>query len=217
MGTYENGDETKAHILAACEKLFLEKGYSATTFLDICKEAHVNQGSIYYHFKEKTELFRRVAEKINEDHQALAQKLLPEDAPAYMMFLLDIYVYWHRIYHDENYRRFMATPGPSVSSELEQYIGYWQHCRSFIPEFDSFFSDHALDIIACAGIDRQLTLYVAGNMEKYTWQEVAEYQVCAIARIFQYSPESIARTIHSIRNILNNIDLERLWCCHAYE
>ena len=211
MRTYENGDETKAQILAACEKLFLEKGYSATTFLDICKEAHVNQGSIYYHFKEKNELFRQVATRINEGNRAVAQKLLSKDAPIHMQFLLDIYIYWYRFFHDEQFRRFMATPGPSASSELAQYIGYWQQCRAFIPDFDHFFSDHALDFIICTGIDRQLTLYIAGNLEQYSWLEIAEYHVRAIALIFQYTPEHIDNILLQIQGILKEVDLHTLF------
>lgn len=211
MATYENGDGTKAQIIAACEKLFLAKGYSETTFLDICKEAHVNQGSIYYHFREKTELFRQVAWKINEEHRSLAQKVLPPDAPAYMKFLVDIYVYWYRIFHDETYRRFMATPGPSVSSELEQYMGYWQNCRAFIPDFDGFLSENALNIIACAGIDRQLTLYVAGNIQKHSWQEIAEYHVRAIALLFRYSPEAIDRTVEKLRSLVDSMNFSVLF------
>ena len=104
----------------------------------------------------------------------------------------------------------MATPGPSASSELAQYIGYWQQCRAFFPDFDRFFSEHALDFIICTGIDRQLTLYIVGNMEKYSWQELAEYNVRAIALIFQYTPESIDNTLRQIRDILKDKDLPLL-------
>lgn len=211
MGTYENGDETKAHILDACEKLFLEKGYAATTFLDICKEAHVNQGSIYYHFKEKNALFRQVADRINEKNRALALKVLPSGAPAYMQFLLDIYVYWYRFFHDEKFRRLMASPGPTSSSDLDQYEGYWKHCSAFIPDFNRFFSEHALDFIVCTGIDRQLTLYISGNMEKYTWLEMAEYHVRTIALIFQYAPEQIDNILLQIQDILKDVDLHTLF------
>jgi len=53
LAIYDNGLLTKETILNSCRKLFYEKGYTETTFSDICKDANVNHGSIYYHFKKK--------------------------------------------------------------------------------------------------------------------------------------------------------------------
>lgn len=48
-----DGEKTKARILSACVRLFLEKGYSNTKMIDIYKEAKVSAGSFQNIFKNK--------------------------------------------------------------------------------------------------------------------------------------------------------------------
>lgn len=49
--------ESHRRLLAAARKLFAERGYHATTTLDIAREAGVVHGSFYTHFKDKTDCF----------------------------------------------------------------------------------------------------------------------------------------------------------------
>ena len=210
MARYENGAETREKIIDACQKLFFEKGFTQTTYLDICKEAHVNQGSIYYHFKEKAELFRVVDQRENQKNRAFARRLLPKDAPAYMEWMIDIYVYWHRFFCDPQYRRFMSTPGSSPFSDLDEYYYYWHHLSAFIPDYDVFFREHVLDFTICTGIDRHLGMYAMENLDAYTPNELTEYELRVFMSIFQIERERIDRILERVRTVIGNVDFSCL-------
>ncbi len=52
----ENKDTRKTIILSAL-KLFSEKGFQATSISEICKNANVSKGALYWHFKDKQDLY----------------------------------------------------------------------------------------------------------------------------------------------------------------
>lgn len=53
MATYRNGIITKNNILETCKRLFYEKGYKDTTYIDICEDADVSPGAITRFFGSK--------------------------------------------------------------------------------------------------------------------------------------------------------------------
>ena len=55
--------ETKGRILWAAVKLFLARGYDAVSFMGIEQVSQVTRGAIFYHFRNKEDLLRGVAEK----------------------------------------------------------------------------------------------------------------------------------------------------------
>ena len=55
--------ETRETILDAAETLFLQRGVSHTSLQDIAAEAAVTRGAIYWHFKDKAELFNAMMER----------------------------------------------------------------------------------------------------------------------------------------------------------
>jgi AcrR family transcriptional regulator len=67
-----DGYKTKAKILRVAEKLFAEKGYNGTSIDRIAKTAGVNKGLIYYHFKDKKDIFVSIMQNIiNEIEQSV--------------------------------------------------------------------------------------------------------------------------------------------------
>lgn len=50
--------ETRTMILAAARKVFADKGIDGTTIREVAKAAKVNNAMIYYHFKDKEDLYR---------------------------------------------------------------------------------------------------------------------------------------------------------------
>lgn len=48
---------TKQHILEVSLNLFSQKGFSAVSIRDICREVHIKESSVYYHFKNKQAIF----------------------------------------------------------------------------------------------------------------------------------------------------------------
>lgn len=111
MGAYGNGMTTRKIILEACQKLFYEKGYHETSYDDICKAAHVNRGSIYYHFKEKENIRYEVLWEITTYCYEEAKKYC--DTSRYA-FLVGMYIHWGKVLHDARIRKF----------ELDYYADY---------------------------------------------------------------------------------------------
>lgn len=62
-------------VLAAAKKLFMERGYGATSMDDIAKRAKVGKATVYEHFQNKEELFAAVVARECRGHSALVEAL----------------------------------------------------------------------------------------------------------------------------------------------
>lgn len=58
--TKQQAQETRLQILDAAVREFSERGVSATSLTDIATAAGVTRGAIYWHFKNKVELFNEI-------------------------------------------------------------------------------------------------------------------------------------------------------------
>ncbi|RPJ43687.1 MAG: TetR family transcriptional regulator [Chloroflexi bacterium] len=56
----EKSAETRAEIIESAYRLFIERGYSATSLRDISQQAGVPVGAIYTHFPNKEEIWKEV-------------------------------------------------------------------------------------------------------------------------------------------------------------
>ena len=68
MRKQRNGDDTQRRVLAAAQRAFAEKGYSATSLADISKRCGISDGLILHHFKNKSSLYHRVLENEAEKY-----------------------------------------------------------------------------------------------------------------------------------------------------
>jgi TetR/AcrR family acrAB operon transcriptional repressor len=62
--TKEEALETRARILDAAEQVFYERGVSHTSLADVAKAADVTRGAIYWHFRNKSDLFDAMCERV---------------------------------------------------------------------------------------------------------------------------------------------------------
>ena len=53
---------TRTHLFDCALTLFSQRGYAATSIRDIIKAAGVTQPTLYYHFEDKVDLFRKLVE-----------------------------------------------------------------------------------------------------------------------------------------------------------
>ena len=62
--TKEEAQETRSRILDAAENVFYEKGVANSCLEDIASAAEVTRGAIYWHFKDKGELFDAMMQRV---------------------------------------------------------------------------------------------------------------------------------------------------------
>ena len=62
--TKEEALATRHRLLDAAERVFFEKGVSRASLQDIAQAAGVSRGAIYWHFKDKADLFNAMMERI---------------------------------------------------------------------------------------------------------------------------------------------------------
>ena len=62
--TRDEAAETRNGILDAAERVFSERGVSHTSLEDIAKAAGVTRGAIYWHFRNKSELFTAMVNRV---------------------------------------------------------------------------------------------------------------------------------------------------------
>lgn len=103
--TKQQALETRQHILDAAVQEFSERGVSATSLTDIATAAGVTRGAIYWHFKNKVDLFNEVWElsesKIG-DLELEYQAKYPENP---LRILREILIYILTSTVDDSHRR----------------------------------------------------------------------------------------------------------------
>ncbi|ANE76463.1 multidrug efflux transporter transcriptional repressor AcrR [Dickeya solani] len=92
--TKQQAHETKLQIMGAALRLFSEHGVSSTSLSDIATAAGVTRGAIYWHFKNKAELFDEIwarSEAKISDFETEYQAKFPDD-PLHVLRELLIYI-----------------------------------------------------------------------------------------------------------------------------
>ncbi|MDD2832983.1 MAG: TetR family transcriptional regulator [Methylotenera sp.] len=62
--TKEDAELTKRRIMDAARAVFLRRGVSRSTLEHIATEANVTRGAVYWHFKNKTDIFHAIREQV---------------------------------------------------------------------------------------------------------------------------------------------------------
>lgn len=133
--TKEDAQQTRAALIDAAEHLFALKGVSRTSLQDVAQAAGVTRGAVYWHFKDKAELFNammaRTASPMEEAAQALVNSPLPPLAELKRTALDAL----NRIAHDPRTRRVfgIATQKVEYVDDLmgvrERHLEIHQTCQ----------------------------------------------------------------------------------------
>jgi AcrR family transcriptional regulator len=129
----------REQILCAAERLLAQKGWSRTTFADICREAGISNGVLTYHFKDKDEILLAVLQKVSCEFQDKQYPVLEEQSHSLQdklaQFVSD------NLLADEKQREFcllslhllsLATQRPEIGRWMSQV-----HTESFQQTQDS--------------------------------------------------------------------------------
>ena len=71
--TKEEAQETRNRILDAAENVFQSKGVARTSLADVAQAAEVTRGAIYWHFKNKTDLFEAMCQRVRLPMEAMIE------------------------------------------------------------------------------------------------------------------------------------------------
>jgi len=74
-------EQKRSAILTAALQRFSHYGYRRTAMEDIAQEANLSRAALYLHFKNKEEIFRALARRLNEQALSAAQQAALSDAP----------------------------------------------------------------------------------------------------------------------------------------
>lgn len=73
--------ETRSNILDAAERVFDQRGVSHTSLEDIARAAGVTRGAIYWHFKNKSEVFTAMVDRVTLPMEEMVERSTDADAP----------------------------------------------------------------------------------------------------------------------------------------
>lgn len=76
--TKEEALETRSRIIDAAENIFHEKGVAQTSLADIASAANLTRGAIYWHFRNKSDLFTAMCERIRLPMEAMVEASINE-------------------------------------------------------------------------------------------------------------------------------------------
>lgn len=74
----EQAQKTRERILDAAEDVFNEKGVSNTALSDVAKMAGVTRGAIYWHFKNKADLFDAMCDRVRQPMRDMIESMADE-------------------------------------------------------------------------------------------------------------------------------------------
>ncbi len=79
--TKEEANITKELIFDAASEVFLSKGVASSSLKDIAKQAGVTRGAIYWHFKNKLELFKELYIQTHNNLKLLLKAVTSDKTP----------------------------------------------------------------------------------------------------------------------------------------
>ncbi len=79
--TREEAEATREALLDAAELVFHEKGVARASLQEIARAAGVTRGAVYWHFRDKADLFRAMLERIRMPFEELVEALPASDRP----------------------------------------------------------------------------------------------------------------------------------------
>lgn len=71
--TKQEAQETRNRILDAAADVFHQKGVSRTSLADVAEQAGLTRGAIYWHFKNKIDLFTAMADRVRLPMEAMVE------------------------------------------------------------------------------------------------------------------------------------------------
>ena len=109
----ERTETTRAALISAARRLFIEKGYADTATPDIVAAAGVTRGALYHHFADKQALFHAVVEQEAAIVAAEIERAAPDASSAVAALLAGGDAYLDAM-REPGRTRLLLLDGPAV-------------------------------------------------------------------------------------------------------
>ncbi|MBK8973450.1 MAG: TetR family transcriptional regulator [Hahellaceae bacterium] len=128
--TREEALETRTLLLDTAEEVFHLKGVSKSTLCDIAAAAGLTRGAIYWHFKNKDDLFNAMCDRVSLPLETMTEAAASEDTTDPLGELRrSVQFFFHKVITDRHYRlvfdilfskcEFVADLGPIVERDAQ--------------------------------------------------------------------------------------------------
>lgn len=210
MANYENGANTRQMIIAACKQLFYHKGFHETSFGDICKEAHINRGTLYYHFKTKEEMRYEVQCEFIVANKHIAEKYCTD--PRYL-YILATGLYWEQAHRDEKLRRFClqyCIDFPVYTGKKDPTLFYYTIYDGMWGQFWDQQKISQLAFASVYGYIMSCMRMLCEHPEKYDATEMFEHCIRSSTAIWGIPQEILDQICQNVRQLLSLIPEEEI-------
>jgi TetR/AcrR family transcriptional regulator, acrAB operon repressor len=174
--TKEEAQETRELLLDAAERLFSERGVSRASLADIADAAGVTRGAIYWHFRNKADLFQAIIDRVVLPMEEMVRAAADDSAedPLERVSAACVHLL-RRTAEDEQARRVigLAFFKREPDEELKSLEGRQRECRAeAMALFEKAFRNAVRQGQLPKGLDLRcatygLMAYVDGLL--YTW------------------------------------------------
>ena len=129
--TRKKTQETRDRLLDAAETVFNEKGVSSTTLNDIAEEAGVTRGAIYWHFRNKVDLYNAMIDRVRTPIRDMIEEIADEKTEDPLGRLREKSIFLMReILENDHYRKVMTIlfhkcEYTDSASEFLEYLQEW--------------------------------------------------------------------------------------------
>ncbi len=131
--TREEALETRNQILDTAERVFSAKGVSRTSLADVADAAGVTRGAIYWHFKNKADVFQAMIERVVLPMEDMVRAAADESAedPLERIRAACVYVL-KKTAEDRRVRRVLeiAFFKCEIDDDIKQLAGRQMDCRT---------------------------------------------------------------------------------------
>jgi AcrR family transcriptional regulator len=83
--TKEDTFKTRELLIDAAERVFFEHGVSAATLEQIAQQAGMTRGAVYWHFKNKMEIFDAMHQRVKLPMDAMFEQVSKDECPIYAL------------------------------------------------------------------------------------------------------------------------------------
>ena len=115
--TVEDTEKTRVAILDSGAKVFARVGYERATLEAIGKEASLTRGAIYWHFKNKQDLFEKILKREDDRLDKLIESVLSTSAPPFLKLRRLLEAVIDNFFDNETFRNFIELTWYKLGSD----------------------------------------------------------------------------------------------------